>query len=90
MDNKTLKRFKTDFIAGHSGHALFGTKEQLTNKLCMLADVGPDGDLMSWVDDKSELQQWFRGGEDHKTKGVGTRDISLNRSLGIDRGRRAP
>jgi len=53
-----LDEFRFHFIAGHGGFPLVGTKEQIVSKLDLLARMGVDGCLISWVRYKDELEQW--------------------------------
>jgi alkanesulfonate monooxygenase SsuD/methylene tetrahydromethanopterin reductase-like flavin-dependent oxidoreductase (luciferase family) len=59
LDPKVLDAFRFHFIAGHGGYPLVGTAEQIVDELDVLARMGVDGCLMSWVNYKEELHQWI-------------------------------
>ena len=59
LDPQVLDEFKFHFIAGHGGYPLVGTAEQIVDEIDTLIRIGIDGALISWVDYKTELQQWI-------------------------------
>jgi FMNH2-dependent dimethyl sulfone monooxygenase len=53
-----LASMQFDFIAGWGGHPLVGTAEQIVDELGVMADLGFDGWMLSWVNYEAELAQW--------------------------------
>jgi alkanesulfonate monooxygenase SsuD/methylene tetrahydromethanopterin reductase-like flavin-dependent oxidoreductase (luciferase family) len=54
-----LDQFRRHFIGGHGGYPLIGTPEQVVDGMNDLIEMGIDGILLSWVDYKTECQQWI-------------------------------
>ena len=54
-----LDQFRRHFIGGHGGYPLIGTPEQIVDGMNDLIKMGIDGILISWVDYKTECQQWI-------------------------------
>jgi len=54
-----LDQFRRHFIGGHGGYPLIGTPEQIVDGMNNLIKMGIDGILISWVDYKTECQQWI-------------------------------
>ncbi len=53
-----LDQFRRHFIGGHGGYPLVGTAEQIVDGMNDLIEMGIDGILVSWVDYRTECQQW--------------------------------
>jgi alkanesulfonate monooxygenase SsuD/methylene tetrahydromethanopterin reductase-like flavin-dependent oxidoreductase (luciferase family) len=60
LPKEVLDEFRFHFIAGHGGYPLVGTPEQIVDEIGKLSDMGVDGMLISWVDYKTECQQWIK------------------------------
>jgi FMNH2-dependent dimethyl sulfone monooxygenase len=58
LPKEALESFQFHFIAGHGGFPLVGTKEQIVEGFDLLARMGVDGCLISWVRYKDELIQF--------------------------------
>ncbi len=56
---EVLDQFRRHFIGGHGGYPLIGTPEQIVDEMNDLVEMGIDGILLSWVDYKTECQQWI-------------------------------
>jgi threonine dehydrogenase-like Zn-dependent dehydrogenase len=54
-----LDAVRFDFVAGWGGYPLVGTAEQIVDELAIMADLGFDGWMLSWVDYEAELRQWI-------------------------------
>lgn len=60
LPNEVLDEFRFHFIAGHGGYPLVGTPEQIVDEIGKLIEIGVDGMLISWVDYKTECEQWIK------------------------------
>ncbi len=58
LDPAKLDEFRRHFIAGHGGYPLVGTPERIVDELEVLARMGVDGCLISWVRYVDECRQW--------------------------------
>ena len=60
MPPEIRNKFREDFIGGFGGVPMVGTKEQVVERLAMMAEAGLDGVLLSWpnyIDGMREFQE---------------------------------
>lgn len=50
FSHEQLRQMEREFVQGWIGHPLFGTPEQIVDKMLELAAIGVDGMALSWVD----------------------------------------